>query len=135
VDVLVLGQLERGALRVNICQNFFSLQIVAIHRVNMICLCFLSISDRLFRATTFVDLAQYQFKYVTFSMPIRTLFSSKIVDIPSSPQLRPFTVYTTQHTSWIGRVSAAHSSRCSISHRDILIRRTAFKYTKPPSHR
>jgi hypothetical protein len=68
-------------------------------------------------------------------MQVCTRDFSKITDIPSSTQVRPFTIYSPRHTSSIGRVGAAHSSRYSISQRDIVIRRPAFKDTKSPSRR
>jgi hypothetical protein len=59
---------------------------------------------------------------------------SKILDIRSRTQIRPFTVYP-RYASSIGHVDATHSSRHSISHHDIVMPRPAFKDTKAFPHR
>jgi hypothetical protein len=59
---------------------------------------------------------------------------SMIADIPPSTQGRLFIIYSPRHTFSIGHVGAAHSLCYAIPHRDIIIRRPAFKDTKPLSH-
>jgi hypothetical protein len=82
-------------------------------------------------ATTFVDLTRYHFKPLTFSMLASLLFPRSPRSLPVLKAALHRLFNSTQHTSSIGRVGAAHPSHYSISHRDIVIRRSAFKGTNP----